>query len=468
MVFSSLEFLFLFLPVAFLIYFLIPANFLVWRNVALFVLSLIFYGWSEPLYIFIMIFSICVDYVCGYLVWEHQDTCPKKAKYALIASVVLNLGVLGFFKYFDFFVINLAKIPVFSGLKPLGITLPVGISFYTFQTMSYTLDIYFKKAKVQKNIFSFGTYVTMFPQLIAGPIVRYREVDEALREREHNFESAARGIERFVCGLAKKVLLANTAGLFYESFSKSVETTPSVLAAWSALVFYAFQIYFDFSGYSDMAIGLGRTLGFKFPENFNYPYISRSITEFWRRWHITLSTWFKEYLYIPLGGNRKGKGRTFLNLFAVWFLTGFWHGASWNFILWGLYFCLLLIIEKAFLQKFLEKIPKVFSHIYFIFFILIGWFIFISCDIANPIEFLKVMFSAPLISQTAVYEIIRGGIFLIVLALASTPVFRKIYEKVSCKKGFNTAKLVLIISAFFICVAYLVDSSYNPFLYFRF
>ena len=468
MVFSSIEFLFLYLPFALLIYFLIPANFLVWRNVALLVVSLLFYGWSEPLYIFIMLFSICVDYVCGYLVSKHQDTAPKKAKAALIASVVLNLSVLGFFKYFDFFVVNLSRIPVFSGLKPLGITLPVGISFYTFQTMSYTLDIYLRKAKLQKNIFSFGTYVTMFPQLIAGPIVRYCDVDEALRRREHNFERAARGIERFICGLSKKVLLANTAGLMYEQITQVVETTPSVLSAWSALVFYHFQIYFDFSGYSDMAIGLGLILGFKFPENFNYPYVSKSITEFWRRWHITLSTWFKEYVYIPLGGSRKTKARTFLNIFVVWFLTGLWHGAEWNFILWGLYFCLLLIIEKAFLKKVLDKIPSVFSRVYFFFFILFSWYIFVSCDLAEPMSYLKAMFTGPIISETAVYDIIRSVLFLVVLTVASTPLPKKIYSKLCHKKGFKAVRLTLPVIVFIICVAYLVDSSYNPFLYFRF
>ncbi len=468
MVFSSIEFLFLYLPFTLLIYFLIPANFLVWRNVALLILSLLFYGWSEPLYIFIMFFSIGVDYTCGYLVSKHQDIHPKKAKAALVASVVLNLSVLGFFKYFDFFVVNLKAIPIFSGLEPLGVTLPVGISFYTFQTMSYTLDIYFKKAKLQKNIFSFGTYVTMFPQLIAGPIVRYRDVDEALRHREHNFEKAARGIERFICGLGKKVLLANTAGLMYEQITQTVETLPSVLSAWFALIFYGFQIYFDFSGYSDMAIGLGLVLGFRFPENFNYPYIAKSITEFWRRWHMTLSTWFREYVYIPLGGNRKSKTRTFFNIFIVWVLTGFWHGASWNFILWGVYFGLLIIIEKAFLQKLLDKIPQIFSRVYFAFFILLSWYIFVSCDLAEPMGYLTAMFSGPLISQTAVYDLIRSALFLPILCFAATPLPKKIYSRVCDKKGFGAVRIVLLITVLLICVAYLVDSSYNPFLYFRF
>ena len=460
--------MFLYLPIVLLIYFIIPQNFLVWRNVALLIASLLFYGWSEPIYIGIMLFSICVDYVCGFLVSKHQDTAPKKAKMALISSVVLNLSVLGFFKYFDFFIENLKAIPVFSDLEPLGITLPVGISFYTFQTMSYTLDIYFRKARVQKNIFSFGTYVTMFPQLIAGPIVRYRDVDDALRCREHNFDRAARGIKRFVCGLGKKVLLANTAGLMHEQIVATVESTPSVLSAWTALIFYGFQIYFDFSGYSDMAIGLGLILGFKFPENFNYPYISKSITEFWRRWHITLTTWFKEYVYIPLGGNRKSPIRTYFNIFVVWLLTGFWHGASWNFVLWGLYFCLLIVIEKAFLKKYLDKLPSVFSRAYFAFFILLSWYIFVSCDLAEPMSFLKAMFSGPIISQTAVYDIIRSVIFIPILTLATTPLPKKIYLKLCEKKGFEAVNVVLIIIVFIICVAYLVDSSYNPFLYFRF
>ena len=311
MVFSSLEFLFFYLPAVLLIYFLIPSKYLAARNFALLIVSLLFYGWSEPAYIWIMLLSITVDYTCGKLVAKYRQTSPKKAKAALVASIIINLSILGFFKYADFIIENLALIPAFSNLKPLGISLPVGISFYTFQTMSYTLDVYLGEARVQKNIATFGSYVTMFPQLIAGPIVRYRDVDDALRERSHTLQNAADGIKRFLCGLAKKVLLANTAGAMYEQIAQGVNDTPSVLGSWMGVIFFAFQIYFDFSGYSDMAIGLGRIMGFKFPENFNYPYISKSITDFWRRWHITLSTWFREYVYIPLGGNRKGKGRTF-------------------------------------------------------------------------------------------------------------------------------------------------------------
>ena len=468
MVFSSLEFLFFYLPAVFLIYFLIPSKFLAARNFALFIVSLLFYGWSEPTYIWIMLLSIAVDYTCGRLVGKYKHSSPQKAKGALITSVVINLSILGFFKYADFIVENIALIPAFSNLKPLGISLPVGISFYTFQTMSYTLDVYLGEARVQKNIATFGSYVTMFPQLIAGPIVRYRDVDDALRERSHTLQNAAEGIKRFLCGLAKKVLLANTAGAFYESFVSGVSENPSVLTSWMGVIFFGFQIYFDFSGYSDMAIGLGRIMGFDFPENFNYPYTSKSITDFWRRWHITLSTWFREYVYIPLGGNRKGKGRTFLNLLIVWFLTGLWHGASWNFVIWGLYFAVLLIIEKAFLGKVLQKIPLFISHIYAIVFIIFGWFIFIWCDLQNPGEYLSAMFGSQLVSSLAIYDLVRGLLFLGILIIGSTKLPHKIYCKLKENVIFKTMWCIVLPIVLLLCVAYLVDSSYNPFLYFRF
>ena len=468
MVFSSLEFLFFYLPAVLLIYFLIPAKFLALRNAALLVVSLLFYGWSEPTYIWIMLLSITVDYTCGRLVGKYRQTAPKKARVALIASIAINLSILGFFKYADFIINNLSLIPALSNLKPLGVALPVGISFYTFQTMSYTLDVYMGEASVQKNISTFGSYVVMFPQLIAGPIVRYRDVDNELRQRSHTIHNAASGVRRFVCGLAKKVLLANTAGAFYESFVSGVNHAPSVLGSWMGIVFFSFQIYFDFSGYSDMAIGLGQIMGFKFPENFNYPYVSKSITDFWRRWHITLSTWFREYVYIPLGGNRKGKYRTFLNLLIVWFLTGLWHGASWNFVLWGLYFAVLLIIEKTFLAKVLEKLPPVISHLYAIVFIVFGWFIFIWCDLENPVNYLSAMFASPLISGVAVYDLLRGFVFLVILAIASTKLPYKIYLRLCNKKFFKIIMCVALPLIILLCTAYLVDSSYNPFLYFRF
>ena len=468
MVFSSLEFLFFYLPAVLLIYFLIPTKFLAARNLALLVVSLLFYGWSEPSYIWIMFLSIAVDYTCGRLVGKYKQTAPKKAKVALIASIVINISILAFFKYADFIIENLSLIPMFSGLEPLGLTLPVGISFYTFQTMSYTLDVYLGEAKVQKNVATFGSYVTMFPQLIAGPIVRYRDVDDALRSRSHTIDNVVSGIKRFVCGLAKKVLLANTAGAFYESFVSGVESSPSILGSWMGVVFFAFQIYFDFSGYSDMAIGLGKIMGFNFPENFNYPYISKSITDFWRRWHITLSTWFREYVYIPLGGNRKGKSRTFINLIIVWFLTGLWHGASWNFVLWGLYFAVLLIVEKAFLGKLLQKAPSFVSHLYAIIFIVFGWFIFIWCDLQNPGEYLSAMFTSNFVSQIAIYDLVRGLLFLAILIIASTKLPYTIYCKLKEKAFFGIVLSIALPLVILLCTAYLVDSSYNPFLYFRF
>ena len=468
MVFSSLEFLYMYLPLSLAIYFIIPARYLTLRNLSLLGLSLIFYGWGEPVYIFIMFFSIAVDYICGYLVSRHRETAPKKAKAAMIASVVLNLSVLGFFKYFDFIVKNLSLIPALSSLKPLNITLPVGISFYTFQTMSYTLDIYFGTAKVQKNIFSFGAYVAMFPQLIAGPIVRYSDVDEQLRKREHNFSLASSGVLRFICGLAKKVLLANTAGAVYEQLVASAQNAPSILTTWGALLFYAFQIYFDFSGYSDMAIGLGYILGFKFPENFNYPYISTSITEFWRRWHMTLATWFREYVYIPLGGNRKSKARTLINILIVWFLTGLWHGAAWNFVLWGLYFGVLIMLERLFLGKILSRLPKFVCRIYVCLFILFSWYIFVACDLTSPFEFLREMFASPIVSGISVYEFARNVLFLIILGVAATPLSHNIYLKHKDNKVFKFLICIAAPVLLLVCTAYIVDSSYNPFLYFRF
>ena len=468
MVFSSLEFLYYYLPLCFFIYFIIPAKYLALRNAALFFVSLIFYGWSEPIYISIMLFSTVVDYICGYIVSKHRNSYPKKAKVALISSVVINLSVLTFFKYFDFIVNTISLVPFIPKIEPLGLTLPVGISFYTFQTMSYTIDIYMGNASVQKNILSFGSYVTMFPQLIAGPIVRYKDVDASLRSRIHSVERVTKGAARFICGLAKKVLLANTSGAMYERMLENNSASPSVLTSWLGIIFFAFQIYFDFSGYSDMAIGIGQILGFKFPENFNYPYISANVTEFWRRWHITLSTWFREYVYIPLGGNRKGKGRTYFNLLVVWFLTGLWHGASWNFVLWGLYFCLLLIIEKSFLLKVFSRFPKFVSHLYLLLAVLFGWFLFISCDLNEPLTYLASMFKAPLYSSVGVYDLVRSIGLILILCIASTPIPNKLYKKVADKKAIRILLCVLLPLVLLLCTAYLVDSSYNPFLYFRF
>ena len=439
--------------------------------------SLIFYGWGEPIYMFLMMFTIAVDYVFGMLVEKYSDDARKK-KLMLILAIVINLGILGFFKYADFVINNIRLIPGLDFIKPMGLGLPIGISFYTFQALSYVIDIYRADAKAQKNIVNFGAYVTLFPQLIAGPIVRYKDVDDQLTCREHSIALAASGVRTFIAGLCKKVLLANVAGELWRSYSMLPEEELSVLGAWFGIICYSFQLYFDFSGYSDMAIGLGKIFGFRFLENFDYPYIAKSITDFWRRWHISLSSWFREYVYIPLGGNRCGVARTYINLFTVWLLTGIWHGANWNFILWGVYYAVLLIIEKAFLGKLIGKLPAVFGHIYALFFIIIGWLIFVfdaseaHLTLGEGIRYLGTMFGAggaPIITSADVWDFVRSGVLMFVMVFAALPVGRRAfwnaYEK---HKWVHYASSVGCVVMLFVCIAYLVDSTFNPFLYFRF
>ena len=478
MVFSSLEFLFLFFPITIIAYFLVPKKHLKWRNLVLLAVSLVFYGWGEPIYVFLMIFSITFDYLYGYGVAHYKLKGNNKvAKRYVIASMVTNICVLGFFKYADFFIGNLRLIPAFSFLEPLNLPLPIGISFYTFQTMSYTIDIYKGDAKLQKNIVSFGAFVTLFPQLIAGPIVRYKDIDDFLRERTENLTLIASGARTFFAGLGKKIFLANMAGEMWRTFSALPPDERTTAGAWIGIICYSFQIYFDFSGYSDMAIGLGKMFGFKFLENFNYPYVSKSITDFWRRWHMSLSTWFRDYVYIPLGGSRRSPLRNYINILIVWFLTGFWHGASWNFIVWGMYYCVLLIIEKAFLLKYLEKIPAFFRHVYTLVLVIIGWLLFVSESqylggLGDGLVYLGNMFGIGVstgISQNDIYDITRNFVFFIVMAVAATPLpkklFYKFYEKSNIVKyaAYAGGIVILVFS-----VAYLVDSSFNPFLYFRF
>ena len=472
MVFSSLEFLFLYFAVSIFIYFAVPFKL---RNFVLLAVSLVFYGWGEPVYVVIMIYSIIVDYICGYFAGKYRETDKKKAKAAVIASAILNLAVLGFFKYYTFIITNLQLLP-FDFLQVIptfeNIELPIGISFYTFQTMSYTIDIYRGDAKVQKNITSFGAYVTLFPQLIAGPIVRYQDVDDQLRSRPHNIELFASGIRTFVCGMAKKILLANAAGELWDHFRTLSESNATVLGAWVGLIFYAFQIYFDFSGYSDMAIGLGKMMGFRFKENFFYPYVSRSITEFWRRWHISMGTWFREYVYIPLGGNRCAKWKMYRNIIVVWLVTGFWHGASWNYVLWGLYYCLFLLIEKAFLLKCLEKLPRFISHIYSLLVVLFGWWLFVFEDMSAGVAYLGYMFGQGVVSFSepgVTFDVLRNVVFIAILCIASTPLPRTLYYKFYEKNQLCRCILAVVAAlGLVVCTAYLVDSSYNPFLYFRF
>ncbi len=466
MVFSSLMFLFIYLPVVLAVYYITPLK---WRNLALLVFNLIFYGWGEPVYILIMFLSIGIDYTHGLLVEKYRNN-DRKARTFVVSSMVFNLALLFFFKYYDFLADSLRGISVFSSLPRLDVPLPIGISFYTFQTMSYTVDVYRGQAKAQKNIVSFGTFVTLFPQLIAGPILQYRDLDEQLDGRDHTAEKFASGVRVFIAGLAKKVLLANSIGMLWDAYLAMPAASLTTAGAWLGVLAFTFQIYFDFSGYSDMAVGLGRMLGFEFMQNFNYPYISRSITEFWRRWHISLGSWFRNYLYIPLGGNRKGKARQYLNLFIVWAATGIWHGASWNFLIWGLYFFVLLVIEKAFLLKALEKAPRWVSHAYALFFIVVGWAIFAVEDLSALGTYLAAMFGGAQGGAWCAadgYYLRNYAVMLPVLAIASTPLGAKLFRRLP-EGAERWIAPVLMLAALVLSTAYLVDATYNPFLYFRF
>jgi len=472
MVFSSLEFLYLYLPATLLMYYIVPARYLKWRNVVLFLTGLIFYGWGEPVYVFLMLFTIFVDYLGGYYVDRFRNSGEEgRAKAVLVISIVINISILGFFKYYDFFVSNLRHIPGLENLPLLHLGLPIGISFYTFQALSYVIDVYRRDANVQKNFTSVGAYVVLFPQLIAGPIVRYFDVDEMMRSRKETVALFASGVRTFIAGLAKKVIFANMAGELWAVFRDAPESSRTVVGCWMGLICYAFQIYFDFSAYSDMAVGLGKMVGFKFLENFNYPYISQSITDFWRRWHMSLSTWFREYVYFPLGGSRKGTGRTYVKILIVWFLTGFWHGASWNYILWGMYYCVLLIIEKAFLLKALEKVPAFLRHIYTLFFVLFGWLLFVFEDLGTGMAWFGNMFGSgvPFISQETVWHLTRSLLFFAVMIIAATPLPKKLFYSRYAQSGvLRNAACAACAVFLIICTAYPVDSSFNPFLYFRF
>ena len=465
MVFSSLLFLFLYLPIVLILYYVCPRR---WRNLLLFVVNLIFYGWGEPVYVTLMIFSTIVDYTCGWFINKYRHKDDRKAKVFLVASMVINLSLLGFFKYAGFITDTLNYLP-FLNIPSLKVPLPIGISFYTFQTMSYSIDVYRGDAPVQKNIITFGTYVSLFPQLIAGPIVRYKDVAYQLDHRRETLDDFTKGVCIFCVGLAKKVLIANQMGALWDSMQATGENN-GWLGSWVGIIAYTFQIYFDFSGYSDMACGLGNMFGFEFLKNFNYPYISKSITEFWRRWHISLGTWFREYVYIPLGGNRKGVPRQMLNLLIVWFLTGLWHGASFNFIFWGLYFGLLLVLEKFVLKKWLDKAPAFIQHTYSLFFIIIGWVLFYFTDLSQMGAFFASMFSfgGTAISHDAGVLAISYLPMLIVAAVASTPLATNLYKKVADTKAAPLLKTLFCIVVLGLCTALLVSQSYNPFLYFRF
>lgn len=458
MVFSSILFIFRFLPIAMGIYFLTPKKL---KNLSLLILSLIFYSWGEPRYFLLMIASIFVDYFISINIEKNNKN--KKIKILLLAiSIIFNVGILFFFKYINFFIENINSIFNMS-LNNVKITLPLGISFYTFQTMSYTIDVFLGKVKAEKNIINFGAFVCLFPQLIVGPIVKYIDISKELKNRDINLDEIQEGIRLFILGLGSKILIANNIGSLWNEVETMGFNNISTILAWMGIIAFSLQIYFDFNGYSLMAIGLGKILGFNFPNNFNYPYESRSITEFWRRWHITLGQWFKQYVYIPLGGNRLGRARTYFNLFIVWFLTGLWHGASYNFILWGLYFFILICIEKNGLLNLLNK-HKLISHIYTIFFILVGWVLFAVIDLNQIINFLKKMFIFNAGNEWIYY--LRNYIITYTIAIIfSTSFLKKIYNKFVKS---NIVDTIILITIFLLSIAYLVDSSYNPFLYFRF
>ncbi len=466
MVFSSIVFLYIFLPIMLLIYFIVPKKL---KNAVMIFASLLFFAWGEIRYIFIMLLLAVMDFWCGKKITQFYENREKRKLYLYI-NIVTNLLILFFFKYADF-VIN--SINQLTGLELplLNIPLPIGVSFNTFQSISYVIDVYRGTVKCEKNFYNYLTYTTLFPQIIAGPIVRYENVDEELENKNISLDNFSNGIKRFIVGLGKKVLIANNIGALWNIIETGNYITLSTLLAWLGIIAFALQIYFDFSGYSDMAIGLAQIFGMKFNENFNYPYISKNITEFWRRWHISLSSWFRDYVYIPLGGNRKGKLKQIRNILIVWLLTGAWHGASWNFILWGLYFGIILIIEKVFLLKLLEKLPSFCSHIYAIVLILISWVIFAFEDLSKIVEYIKTMFKIDVLYNKEALYYLQNYIFIIVIAIiCSIPIWQKIKQKMD---KINSV-LVGIITSFgyvgilILCTASLVTDSFNPFLYFRF
>lgn len=464
MVFSSLVFMFAYLPITLLAYYLVPRQ---GRNIFLFIVNLIFYGWGEPKLVLLMVFNIFFNYIGGWLVDKYRADAKKK-KLFLILTCVLDIGILAVFKYTGMITETLNMLP-FLNIPELQISLPIGISFYTFQTMSYVIDVYRDDAPVSKNFINFGTYVALFPQLIAGPIVRYRDVAEQLVNRRETLEMFTRGVKLFMVGLAKKVIIANTMGTLTTNIFATTDEN-GVVGTWVGMIAYTFQIYFDFSGYSDMACGLGNMMGFEFLKNFNYPYIAKSITDFWRRWHISLSTWFKEYVYIPLGGNRKGVKRQILNLLIVWGLTGLWHGAAYNFVLWGLYYGLLLILEKFVLKKFLDRLPSFVQHIYTLFIIIIGWGLFYFTDVGQLGEFMVDLFNfGNGICGNQAFNLIMSNLpMLIIAAVASTPLAAMLYNRFEHTRFMWIPETLYCMGVLAVSTASLVNQSYNPFLYFRF
>jgi len=466
-VFSSPFFLFTYLPVVLLLHYITPLR---WRNGVLLLVNLIFYGWGEPVYILIMFASIAIDYTHGMIVEKCKARgSDRGARLAVASSVVFNLALLFYFKYWDFLAETLQSVGL-SFMPVRGIELPIGISFYTFQTMSYTIDVYRGDARAQHNIVNFGTFVTLFPQLIAGPIIKYKDLGDQIDHRDYRVEQFASGVQMFVIGLGKKVLLANNLGQLWDVYKVMDLSGLTTAGAWLGLTAFALQIYFDFSGYSDMAVGLGRMLGFEFMRNFDYPFISKSATEFWRRWHISLGTWFREYVYFPLGGSRVSKGRMFFNLFLVWALTGIWHGASWNYLLWGLYFGVVLIIEKGFLLKRLQRTPAAVQHLYTSFVVMISWALFAIEDVGRIGPYLAAMFGfaqGGAANAAAGYYLRSYLPMLVIACVAATPLAAGLWKRLP-EKVRKLVLPVLLLGGLVLSTAYLVDATYNPFLYFRF
>ena len=468
MLFSSITFLFLFLPIMLAVYYIAPPQ---WKNLLLLAGSLIFYAWGEPVYIILMILSILLNYFCGMDI-ENKSENEAKAKRSLVFAITVNIVLLVFFKYFGFLVESTNTLFGIS-IPYRELALPIGISFYTFQEISYIVDVYRGKVKAQQSLVKYALYVSMFPQLVAGPIVCYGDIEKQLTARKISGRKLGQGAMLFIIGLSKKAVLANTLGKIFEEISSTSASNLTVLMAWLGCITYAFQIYFDFSGYSDMAIGLGRMFGFEFKKNFDVPYISKSITEFWRRWHISLSSWFREYVYIPLGGNHVTISRNIVNLLIVWMLTGMWHGAAWNFVAWGLYYGIILIIEKFILSPVLDKLPSVVRHIYSIVLVVIGWVLFFSPSLGGAARYLGMMLGAGahgVADRESLYLLTTNLVLWIILIIGSTPLTDVRYQHMLRQKKWNTTLLNGIVYAvlFILCIAYLVTETYNPFLYFRF
>ncbi len=467
MVFSSVTFLYFFVPILFIVYFLVPTKL---KNLLILVSGLFFYAWGEPVYVIIMVLSTAIDYTAGRFIDKYDDNQKKRTAFLLV-SVIMNVGLLAVFKYSPFFVqvIN----DIFSlELNPKLPPLPIGISFYTFQSMSYTIDLYLRHIKVQKNFISFTSYVSLFPQIVAGPIVRYSDVAAEIDDRKVNVSLVSEGIGKFLKGLAKKIIIANNIGMVWTTVKAMEYSELSVLTAWIGILAFTFQIYFDFSGYSDMAVGLGKMLGFNFPMNFDHPYMSKSISEFWRRWHITLGNWFKSYVYIPLGGNRGGLGKTIRNLLIVWGLTGLWHGASWNFLLWGVYFGVLIILERLFLGKILEKLPSAISMFYTFFCVVLGWVMFDVETLSGVFSYFGAMFGAgaSLFDETGKYLLFTNLLIFAICVFGSADYTNILTKRLEQKNKYFYMVLqpIVQVSILVLCTAFLVDSTYNPFLYFRF